>query len=158
MHRIGFRLISKSMAKIGLISTRRSFLNSGSTWISEPVYSPATIVVKDKQGRETRVVSKRMASMADPHLASLQYAITPLNYSGEITLSSGINGDIINDGVERYKQLNQQHLKPLQQGCRENLIWVSVETTQSAINIVEAANHKLFTNGEELKITGIRKT
>jgi trehalose/maltose hydrolase-like predicted phosphorylase len=98
-----------------------------------------------------------MASIADPHLASLQYAITPLNYSGEITLSSGINGDIINDGVERYKQLNQQHLKPLQQGCRENLIWVSVETTQSAINIVEAANHKLFSNGEELKITGSEK-
>ncbi len=116
-----------------------------------------TIVVKDKQGRETRVVSKRMASMADPHLASLHYAITPLNYSGEITLSSGINGDIINDGVERYKQLNQQHLKPLQQGCRENLIWVSVETTQSAVNIVEAANHKLFTDGEELKITGMEQ-
>jgi beta-phosphoglucomutase family hydrolase len=113
-----------------------------------------SIVVKDKQGRETRIESRRMASMADPHLASIQYTVTPLNYSGEITLSSGINGDIINDGVERYKQLNQQHLKTREQGCRENLIWVSVDTTQSGINIVEAANHRLFYDGNELNVFG----
>jgi HAD superfamily hydrolase (TIGR01509 family) len=113
-----------------------------------------SVVAKDKQGRETRIESRRMASMADPHLASIQYTLTPLNYGGEITLSSGINGDIINDGVERYKQLNQKHLKPREQGCRENLIWVSADTTQSGINIVEAAIHRLFYNGSELDVNG----
>lgn len=113
-----------------------------------------SVVVKDKQGRETRIESRRMASMADPHLASLQYTLTPLNYSGEITLSSGINGNIINDGVDRYKQLDQQHLKHKQQGCKDNMVWVSVDTTQSGINIVEAANHWLFIDGNEQAATG----
>jgi len=113
------------------------------------------IVVRDAQGRETEIVSKRMASMADPHLASLQYQITPLNYSGEITICSGINGAIINDGVERYKQLNQQHLKHRQQGNSDNMIWVSVDTTQSGITIAEAANQRLFSDGREIKVNGL---
>lgn len=112
------------------------------------------IVIKDAQGRETDIVSNRMASMADPHLASLQYSITPLNYSSEITLCSGINGDVINNGVERYKQLNQQHLKHRQQGCKDNMAWVSVDTIQSGINVVEAANHRLFNDGSEVTDTG----
>jgi len=112
------------------------------------------LVVKDEKGRLTELVSNRLASMADPHLASLNYGVKPLNYSGEITLKSGINGDIINDGVERYKQLNQQHLRHREQGARDNMIWVSVETTQSEVNIVEAANHRVFLNGKALDING----
>lgn len=113
------------------------------------------LLVKDKAGKITEIVSKRIAGMADPHLASLQYQITPVNYSGVVTLKSGINGDIINDNVERYKQLNQQHLKPVIQGRDENLIWVAVETTQSAIIIAEAANHSIFIDGKpaDAKVT-----
>ena len=113
------------------------------------------ILVKDKDGKITEIVSKRIAGMADPHLAALQYQITPVNYSGVVTMKSGINGDIINDNVERYKQLNQQHLKPVIQGRDENLIWVAVETTQSAIVIAEAANHSIFIDGKpaDAKVT-----
>ncbi|KAF0200888.1 MAG: beta-phosphoglucomutase family [Bacteroidetes bacterium] len=113
------------------------------------------LLVKDKAGKITEIVSKRIAGMADPHLAALQYQITPVNYSGVVTIKSGINGDIINDNVERYKQLNQQHLKPVIQGRDENLIWVAVETTQSAIIIAEAANHSIFIDGKpaDAKVT-----
>lgn len=112
------------------------------------------IVIRDAKGRETEVVSQRIASMADPHQASLRYQVTPLNYSGKITLSSGINGAIINDGVDRYKQLNQHHLRPVDQGARGNMVWVSVETVQSEITITEAASHRIFMEGKELAATG----
>ena len=112
------------------------------------------MVVVDEQGRKTEIVSRRMASMANPHQAAIQYKLTPLNYSGQITICSGINGDIINDGVERYKQLNQQHLKPGFQGALDNLVWVSVETTQSAVHVAEAAHHRVFIDGHELKVNG----
>ncbi|MBW6492142.1 MAG: HAD-IA family hydrolase [Lentimicrobium sp.] len=107
-----------------------------------------SIVVKDENGKITRIVSKRIAGMADPHTAAIQYQLTPVNYSGKIFLKSGINGDIINDNVERYKQLNQQHLKPGTQGRKENMVWVAVETTQSGITIAEAANHRIFVDGK----------
>ncbi|MDY0104182.1 MAG: HAD-IA family hydrolase [Lentimicrobium sp.] len=113
------------------------------------------MVVTDSIGRQTRVVSRRVASMENPHLAALQYEVTPLNYNGNIALQSGIDGDIINEGVDRYKQLNQKHLQSHQQGYSEHLVWVSVTTTQSNIQIAEAAEHRLFKNNNILEITGV---
>lgn len=110
------------------------------------------LIVRDKEGRETEIESRRMAGMHDPHVAALQYQITPLNYSEKITIRSGINGDIINDGVERYKQLNQQHLRHRQQGYSNSMVWVLVETTQSGISIAEAANHRIFINEQETTV------
>lgn len=110
------------------------------------------LVVKDPQGRVTAIESHRLASMDNPHLAAMQYIVTPLSYSGHITIHSGIKGDIINTGVERYKQLNQKHLKPLEEGHQGNLMFVAVETTQSGIIIAEAASHRLFLEGHELML------
>lgn len=113
------------------------------------------MVVTDSIGRQTRVVSKRVASMSNPHQSALQYEITPLNYSGIVELKSGIDGDIINEGVERYKQLNQKHLEAIQQGCEENLACVLVRTAQSYIEIAEAANHRLYLENVFLDVLGV---
>ncbi|HLN53508.1 MAG TPA: HAD-IA family hydrolase [Lentimicrobium sp.] len=110
------------------------------------------IVFEDTLGRITALDSHRLASMQNPHLAALQYSITPLNYTGRITIRSGINGNIINEGVERYKQLNQKHLKPDEEGYQGNTIYVSVETSQSAIKIAEAATHRIFLEEHELML------
>jgi beta-phosphoglucomutase family hydrolase len=106
-----------------------------------------SLKVKDKHGNETLIESKRFTSMADPHLSALQYSVKPLNYSGKITIKTGINGAIINDGVERYKSLNQQHLKPVEQGADRDRQYVVVSTTQSGIQIAEAADNFFFQDG-----------
>jgi beta-phosphoglucomutase family hydrolase len=103
--------------------------------------------VKDGKGNETLIESKRFTSMADPHLSAMQYSVTPLNYNGKIAIKTGINGAIINDGVERYKSLNQQHLQPVDQGASGDRQYVLVSTTQSGIQIAEAADHFFFQNG-----------
>lgn len=114
------------------------------------VYS-RRLVFEDGQGRITSIDSQRFASMNNPHQAALQYTITPLSYSGNITIRSGINGLIINEGVERYSQLNQTHLKPTEEGHQANIIDVVVETTQSGITIAQAVAHRLFLEEQELK-------
>jgi len=108
--------------------------------------------VRDTKGNETLIESKRFASMADPHRSALHYSVKPLNYSGKITIKTGINGAIINDGVDRYKSLNQKHLKPAEQGAEGNRLFVVVSTTQSGIQIAEVAGHTFFRNGETLNI------
>lgn len=108
------------------------------------------LVIEDQMGNVTAIDSHRVASMHNPHHAAIQYTITPLSYSGHITIKSGINGDIINEGVDRYKQLNQKHLKPGEEGFQGNVIYVGVETTQSAITIAEAASHRVFLEEHEL--------
>lgn len=112
------------------------------------------VVVKDGEGRITEIISRRVASMANPHIASLQYQVSPVNYSGKISLRAGIDGDIINDNVERYKQLNQRHLKPVSEGADGHLLWVCTETVQSGVKVAEAAAHTITVNGTKADISG----
>ncbi len=69
-----------------------------------------SLVCKDSLGRITRVHSWRLASMADPHVCALRYDITPLNYHDTITIRTGLDGNVTNDGVARYRELESRHL------------------------------------------------
>jgi len=106
------------------------------------------MVVRDEQGRETLIQSARMASMVDPHQAAMEYSISPINYQGKLTIKSTLDGNIINDGVARYRQLNQQHLVPVGQGADWDLSWIGVKTVQSGIEIAQAAKLRTFRDGE----------
>ena len=105
------------------------------------------MIIKDNYGNETELESQRIASMENPHLAAIQYSIKPLNYSGKITIKTGINGNLTNAGVDRYKQLNQKHLKSFAEGGEKNNAFVVVKTTQSDIEIAEAYKINSFLNG-----------
>lgn len=107
------------------------------------------LTVRDAKGRETLIQSKRVASMENPHLAAILYEISPINYSGDITVKSGLDGDIINAGVERYKQLNQQHLEVLETGGEKNVIFLAAQTVQSKVTIGEASKIKIYKDGTE---------
>ncbi|MCK9398583.1 MAG: beta-phosphoglucomutase family hydrolase [Bacteroidales bacterium] len=102
------------------------------------------LVVRDEKGRETLIGTRRMASMDNPNLAAQEYTITPLNYSGKITVRSGLHGDHINAGVERYGQLNQKHIEPVLLGSEENIQFIVVKTTQSHTVIAAAAQVTVF--------------
>lgn len=98
-----------------------------------------TMIVRDQEGHQTRIVSERLASMQDPHLAALRYRITPLNYSRTFTVRSELDGDITNRGVKRYRQLSSRHLQPRKEAGNGPFSSLLVETNQSGIRIAEAA-------------------
>lgn len=104
------------------------------------------MLVEDSENRKTAIHSERIVSMDSPHQAGLRYSVTPLNYEAVISFSSSLDGTHINDGVSRYRALNQQHLKPLKQGGEGNTSWLLVKTTQSEIEIAEAAKLSLSVN------------
>ena len=113
------------------------------------------VVVRDAAGgsprcRETSIESSRLASMAHPHLAALRYTITPLNYSERITIRSGLNGRIINAGVERYRQLSSKHLAPVAEGGGDATSYIVLQTNQSKIQIAEAAKHLVSVDDERV--------
>ncbi len=97
------------------------------------------MVVRDEDGRETLIHSRRYAGMDNPHLAGIRYSVTPLNYSGQIEIRAALSGDHINDGVERYRSLKQQHLESVSEGSEGLLQYVEVRTTQSDIRVAAAA-------------------
>jgi beta-phosphoglucomutase family hydrolase len=106
------------------------------------------MVIKDEEGHISRIESERFASMDNPHLAALRYKIEPVNYSGNITFWSALNGAIENEGVERYKALASKHLLPLDQGSDGEIVYLKVKTSQSEIEIAESARLRLTKNGQ----------
>jgi HAD superfamily hydrolase (TIGR01509 family) len=94
-----------------------------------------TLIIKDQSGKEIRIESERFASMDNPHIAGISYKITPLNFNDVITIRSSLNGAIINNGVARYRLLNQQHLNQVDQGGDKNSSYLVVKTTQSEIEM-----------------------
>jgi beta-phosphoglucomutase family hydrolase len=99
------------------------------------------ITFRDGKERETRLVTKRFASMDDPHKLGLKVEVTALNYSGTITLGSFIDGNIKNNNVARYRQLRQKHLIVRKKGIMKNSIFMHVQTNQSMHSIMLRAQH-----------------
>lgn len=75
---------------------------------------------RDPDGRVTRWKEDRLVSMHDPHLAGLSVTLTPENWSGALTVRSGIDGSVINWGVARYRDLDGRHLETLDTLCDES--------------------------------------
>jgi alpha,alpha-trehalase len=100
--------------------------------------------VRDRDDRVTRLVSRRIVSMDDPSLCSLQWEITPENWSGAFEVRSGIDGTVVNSGVDRYRQLRGDHLVVEQVGHDdEETIWLRCRTRQSGIVMAQVARTRI---------------
>nr|MBL0731747.1 beta-phosphoglucomutase family hydrolase [Desulfobacterales bacterium] len=112
-----------------------------------------SIICRDKLGRLTKIRTKRIASMASPHLAAIEYDLTPLNYSEKITIRSSLDGTVVNDGVARYRDLKSKHLSPVAQGKTRNGIFLHVQTNRSNYQIIMNARISIKVNGKTLPLT-----
>jgi trehalose/maltose hydrolase-like predicted phosphorylase len=108
--------------------------------------------LRDNKEHETSIISRRIVSMDDPHVAGIEWTIIPENWSGDITVRSGINGDVTNEGVERYRALNGDHLNVLENGClNNNSIYLTCQTKQSKILMTQAAVTRTYQDNNESK-------
>jgi alpha,alpha-trehalase len=95
--------------------------------------------------RETSLVIRRLVHMAQPHLAAIEWTLIPENWSGPVTIRSALDGEVINQGVARYRELNSRHLDVLGTGrFGENGVWLDVQSNQSRIRMVQAARTRAF--------------
>jgi len=111
-----------------------------------------SIVCKDHLGRITHIHSKRLASMSNPHLCAVKYSITPVNYSKKLTIRSSIDGNLINDGVARYRDLNSKHLFLVELGNTGDGIFLHMETSHSKYQIMMNANMLVYENGKPIAL------
>jgi alpha,alpha-trehalase len=104
------------------------------------------IVTFSTQGKKKTTISEeRLVHMADCHRAAIKYQIKPENYQGRITVRAGLDGDIENNGVARYRELNSKHLKSVTvNSFSNNCIYLKAKTSQSKIIIFEAAKINVF--------------
>lgn len=111
------------------------------------------VVTFSNQGRKTTITEERLVDMSCRHRAAIRYAIKPENYSGRVTIRSGIDGGVENTGVSRYRQLNSKHLKSISaHPFGRNCIYLKAKTSQSKISIFEAAKLEVYSrSGSRLK-------
>jgi alpha,alpha-trehalase len=106
---------------------------------------------RDADGRHTAVTQRRFASMADPHLAALEMTIRAEDWSGLVEVRSGIDGGVVNGGVERYRDLPARHLTDVETGApAPGVIELRARTTQSRILIAEAARTSVHLDGQRV--------
>jgi trehalose/maltose hydrolase-like predicted phosphorylase len=109
--------------------------------------------IRDSQGRETSLQSLRFVSMAHPHLAAIHWALTPENWSGPVIIRSGLDGNVINGGVERYRKLNSHHLEFIKSGpIDEEAFYLHVKSCQSNIYMAQAAKTQVFHDNQLLPV------
>jgi len=108
--------------------------------------------IKEQSGKITSIETRRIVHMGEKHLVAQEYSITPENYDGEIIVRTGLDGNVENNGVERYSDLNSLHLAPEEvDNFSNNGIYLSVVTNQSDIKIAQASSLSIINNGKEIK-------
>ncbi len=103
--------------------------------------------VRDHAGRETRLLERRLVSMAHMHVAALHTVLTPLNWSGPLEIRSALDGRIINAGVARYAGLSNRHVESVGTQATDQAILLRVRTSQSQVSIAQAARTQVFAGG-----------
>ncbi|MGH3824337.1 MAG: glycoside hydrolase family 65 protein [Pseudonocardiaceae bacterium] len=107
----------------------------------------------DRAGRETTLRSRRFVSMANSHLAGIEWMVTPDNWSGRVEVISGLDGRVMNRMVARYRELEGRHLNPgSPRTFGPEIIALKVQTRQSNIYIAEAARARVFRGGAALML------
>jgi trehalose/maltose hydrolase-like predicted phosphorylase len=112
-----------------------------------------TMRFRDEEDKVTSIISRRLVGMHNFHIAGLQWVLTPENWSGQVAIRSGIDGNIINNNVARYRQLNQDHIQVLEHGrFNESSHYLLSQTKQSQIRMAQAIRTQIVFGDEKQNI------
>jgi alpha,alpha-trehalase len=108
---------------------------------------------REPGGRVTQLRERRLVHMGDQHLAGLETELTARNWSGSVEVVSALDGRVINDGVERYRGLESEHLEPLEsQAVSDDGIYLKTRTRQSRMEIAMAACTRVYRGDEKIAL------
>ncbi|MBY8880213.1 glycoside hydrolase family 65 protein [Actinacidiphila acidipaludis] len=120
--------------------------------------------LRDAAGRTVTLEETRLVHMADPHLAVQRLQVTvdawpddgagdrtghgaghgPRHTSRELEIEAALDGDVRNEGVERYRELNGRHLADVTPGTPgPETLSLTCRTTHSGIHVALAARVRL---------------
>ncbi|MER5358027.1 glycosyl hydrolase family 65 protein [Streptomyces sp. NPDC002785] len=97
-------------------------------------------VYEDEDGRWLHVEQCRLVHMGHPHLAALHTVFRAEGWAGVIEVEAGIDGDVRNSGVARYRDLSNRHLTGWVTATEEEgVVSLRCRTVESDIGVALAA-------------------
>jgi len=104
---------------------------------------------RDQAGRHTSLTQRRFASMDNPHLAALEVTITAKDWAGRVEVRSGLDGEVANTGVARYRDLASRHLEAPELAEIDAItIGLRTCTSQSRLLVALAARTQVRAGGQ----------
>ncbi|WP_103529373.1 glycoside hydrolase family 65 protein [Streptomyces sp. SM12] len=102
------------------------------------------------------VEQTRLVHMRHHHLAAQRTTFTPVGWTGVIEVDSGIDGEVRNAGVERYRDLAGRHLTGWRTGSDgEDVVWLRCRTVNSDVRVAMAARTRLVGAPEPARTTDV---
>ncbi|WP_267241876.1 glycoside hydrolase family 65 protein [Streptomyces sp. PR69] len=97
------------------------------------------LLYQDGYGRRLGVTHARLVHMGDPYLAAQRTTLRAYGWQGEIEVESALDGDVVNAGVDRYRELANRHLTGLRSGVdRSGALWLSCRATDGLLQAAMA--------------------
>ncbi|WP_043268321.1 glycosyl hydrolase family 65 protein [Streptomyces sp. CT34] len=97
-------------------------------------------VYEDAAGRRLTATERRLVHMAEPQLAAQRLTFTAEGWSGTVEVAAGLDGEVRNAGVDRYRELADTHLTGRSTGIEDDgTLWLHCRTRTSGIRIALAA-------------------
>jgi trehalose/maltose hydrolase-like predicted phosphorylase len=98
------------------------------------------VTVRDARGRTTTVASDRFVSQANQHVAAMRVSITPVDWSGPVSIRTAIDGRVTNTNVPDHSPRTHRHLRPtaMREHASDSLL-LEVATERSQVRLATAA-------------------
>ncbi|MEX0600821.1 MAG: hypothetical protein WD205_09280, partial [Rhodothermales bacterium] len=111
----------------------------------------------DAEERRFTLATRRFVHMRSPHLTGIEWTLTSHDWTGEIELRSSIDGGVVNANVDRYSDLNNEHLEVLECGFEgDDAFYLTVRTNQSRIRMTQAARTRVFDGQDPIAVDRTR--
>jgi maltose phosphorylase len=103
-----------------------------------------SFTAKNSAGKEVEVESTRFCSMVDDETGAIRYTITPKNFSGKITVTPFIDGDVVNQDAN----YDEKFWDEINKGCFDNGCLVHLKTKKTGFDVVTGMLYYITQNGE----------
>ena len=103
-------------------------------------------------GKRIKVHTRRFCSIVDDEAGAIRYAITPLNFSGTLSLTPYIDADVINED----SNYDEKFWVEVDKKVKRRAGFVLAETKKTAFQVCTGMKFAIFQNGEEIEFNSYR--
>jgi len=103
-------------------------------------------------GRKVRVQTRRFCSIVDDEVGAIRYAITPLDFSGTLSITPYINADVVNED----SNYDEKFWVEVDKMVKRRSGYVLAETKKTEFQVCTGMKFAISQNGEEMDFNSFR--
>jgi maltose phosphorylase len=111
-------------------------------------YLKRTFRAKTANDKEVEVETIRFCSIADDETGAIKYTITPLNFSGTITITPFINGDVVN----KDSNYDEKFWDEVKKGTWDDGAYVQLRTKKTGFEVATGMRIVIEQNGQPVAL------